>query len=57
MEYVGFILVVLNVALIAGAVMNRAKRLSNSAVRWLCVIAVMDVVVGLFTGLVLVTGR
>ena len=57
MEYVGFILVVLNVALIAGAVMNRAKRLSNSAVGWLCVIAVMDVVVGLFTGLILVTGR
>lgn len=57
MEHVGFILMVLNIALIAGTIMNREKRLSNSAVGWLCVIAVTDVVVGLFTGLVLVMGR
>lgn len=56
MEYIGFILMILNIALIVGAIMNRAKRLSDSAVGWLCVIAVTDVVVGLFTGFMLTIG-
>lgn len=57
MEFVGFILVVLNSVLIVGAVANKTKKLGNFGVHILSYVAIADVFMSLFAGFMLAAGR